>query len=192
MYLLRPSSTKMNTYCTLNPELTVHGVYNTARYIPDHLRIAFSQFRLTAHHLKVETGRWSRKPREKRLCSCNINAIQNEDHVIFNCPLSKSVRERYQIASAPWEEFFNHNLVCEIIYSTMKMYNHHVCHMVSVNKVLLLLLYYYCLFSKQALTKWPKHRCLKSHLRHYIILPPPPQITITLKKHTCGFLYFSI
>ena len=33
------------------------------------------------------------------------------------------LRERYQIASTPWEDFFNHNLVCEIIYSTVKMYN---------------------------------------------------------------------
>ncbi len=39
-------------------------------------------------------------------------------------PLVNLLRERYQIASAPWEEFFNHNLVCEIISTTMKMYNY--------------------------------------------------------------------
>ncbi len=52
-----------------------------------------------------------------------MNAIQDENQVSFDWPLSKSVRERYQIASPPWEECFNLNLVCEIIYSTMKMYN---------------------------------------------------------------------
>ena len=38
----------------------------------------------------IETGRWSRIPREKRLCTCG--AIQTEEHVICFCPLSDHVR----------------------------------------------------------------------------------------------------
>ncbi len=31
-------------------------------------RIVYTRFRLSAHNLKVETGRWARLPREERVC----------------------------------------------------------------------------------------------------------------------------
>ena len=47
--------------------------------------------RLASHHLKIETGRWSRLPREQRLCQCG--QVQTEEHVILNCVLLNNARE---------------------------------------------------------------------------------------------------
>ena len=59
------SATKYATYCVkLNPDLEIHDVYKRNVYIPDYLRVSFSRLRLMFHNLKIETGRWSRIPRE--------------------------------------------------------------------------------------------------------------------------------
>ena len=42
------------------------------------------KFRLGSHNLPIETGRWSRKNREERLCpSCNV--VGDEEHMLFDC-----------------------------------------------------------------------------------------------------------
>jgi hypothetical protein len=69
--------TKFLTYAILNPELKSHPVYKQ-RY-PKYLRIAFTRLRLSSHNLRIETGRWSRIERERRLCTCG--EIQTEEHV---------------------------------------------------------------------------------------------------------------
>ena len=48
-----------------------------------------------SHNLKVETGRWSRTPKELRVCSCTSDTIQTEEHVLLHCPLSDQCRQRY-------------------------------------------------------------------------------------------------
>jgi exonuclease III len=49
-------------------------------------RQALSQFRMSAHTLEIEKGRWSRKPIEERLCIfCNVSAIETEQHVLLSC-----------------------------------------------------------------------------------------------------------
>ena len=53
-------------------------------YIPDYLRITFTRFRLSSHRLRVEVGRWSRTPREERVCACGTG-VQDEFH-LFQCP----------------------------------------------------------------------------------------------------------
>lgn len=48
-----------------------------------------------SHNLRVETGRWSRIPPDLRLCSCNQNVVQSEEHVLSTCPTSQALRQRY-------------------------------------------------------------------------------------------------
>ena len=72
-------SSRRAAYLELNPNLTVHPLYN-ANNIPEHCRISFTRIRLSSHYLKIETGRWSRIPREERLCSCC--EVQSEIHVL--------------------------------------------------------------------------------------------------------------
>jgi hypothetical protein len=93
------SGTKAETYRTLNPELKVHPVYASAEYIDERARIAFTRLRLSSHSLKIETGRWSRIDREERLCGCGL-AVENEEHVLLECPKTESVREKFHIDTA--------------------------------------------------------------------------------------------
>ena len=81
----------------LNPDLSVHGMYSSRRYIPDCLRTSFSRVRLMSHSLKVETGRWSRTPREQRLCDrCDAGAVQDEEHALITCSFTQHLRRRHQ------------------------------------------------------------------------------------------------
>ena len=69
------------TYKEMNPLLSCHQLYRQkSTYIPDSLRINFTRLRLSSHKLRVETGRWSHTPREKRICSCG--SFQDEKHVL--------------------------------------------------------------------------------------------------------------
>ena len=56
---------KATTYKEMNSSLNVHQVYRTSTYIEERKRIIFTKFRTSSHSLKVETGRWSRLPREQ-------------------------------------------------------------------------------------------------------------------------------
>ena len=62
------TSTKLVRYRT---EHNTHRVYGKSVYIPDYLRTSFTRLRLMLHRLKVETGRWSRIPRNGRICQCD-------------------------------------------------------------------------------------------------------------------------
>ena len=89
----------------------------------------YFQFRLSSHCLRVETGRWSSTPRESRHCTCvsNLNQmpIQDEEHVVSDCSLSKQLRQdfpnlNYRILNI----FQNDNLndLCEYIYKLLQLY----------------------------------------------------------------------
>ena len=86
--------TKFRTYANTNSETSVHPMYtNVSVTINEHDRIAASRLRLSSHSLAIETGRWSRVPRERRLCSCG--EVQTEQHVVWHCPRTIHVRERH-------------------------------------------------------------------------------------------------
>ena len=89
-------ATKMNTYVTeLNSPMTVHNIYNTKTYIPDYMRESFTRLRVMSHSLRVEVGRWSRTPRQERVCQCDNTSIQTEQHVLIQCHLSQICRDQY-------------------------------------------------------------------------------------------------
>ena len=86
-------STRRRTYKQLNVRLESPEVYHNQIFIPEHHRIAFTRFRVGSHRFRIETGRWSRTPRERRLCPCG--EVQDEVHVVKNCDLLRDVRARY-------------------------------------------------------------------------------------------------
>ena len=55
--------------------------------IKNHLhRKAFCQFRIRAHSLMCEIGRYCNIPYEQRLCClCEMNKVESEHHFIFEC-----------------------------------------------------------------------------------------------------------
>ena len=90
------NSTKARTYREINPELITHKVYNTKEYINERERLSFTRFRLSSHHLKIETGRWARIEREERVCGCG-NGVQDEQHVLFWCPKTETERRNVEL-----------------------------------------------------------------------------------------------
>jgi hypothetical protein len=126
--LQREHSTRLDTYLCMNPDLVIHPVYtNSSVCIPDYKRVSFTQMRLSSHRLKIETGRWIRLPRESRVCSCDNKSIQNEHHVIFDCPQTLDIRQRYHtlFRSQSLTDIFNQNdivTVCNVMSNIMKLY----------------------------------------------------------------------
>ena len=67
-------------YSKINPKLqTSPFLDNLHKRSGDIIR-----FRLGSHNLPIETGRWSRIPRDERLCrTCNV--VGDEEHALFSC-----------------------------------------------------------------------------------------------------------
>ena len=87
-------STRRVTYKTLNPTLASSAIYKYVNgSVPEYMRIAFTRMRLSAHNLRIETGRWARLPREDRVCDCGVS-VQSEEHVLTECPLTLGFREK--------------------------------------------------------------------------------------------------
>jgi hypothetical protein len=87
------TQTRLTTYRSINSELKLHPVYDCTR-IYESVRITFSRMRLSSHYLRIETGRWSRLPREHRLCICGL--VQSEEHVLLYCPETDRIRSEHQ------------------------------------------------------------------------------------------------
>ena len=61
------------------------------------MRVELSRFRLSSHGLLVEKGRWSRVPRDERLCVCGV--VQDERHVIEECMLTEHLRNGRRVTA---------------------------------------------------------------------------------------------
>ena len=92
--------TKFVTYRTLmNSELNTHAIYGNTTYIPDYIQTSFSRLRLMSHRLRVETGRWSRMDRTRRVCHCDNSSVQDESHVLLTCTVSAHLRSEFRMLS---------------------------------------------------------------------------------------------
>ncbi len=89
------------------PGLDIHSVYTYPESIHDYLRIAFSRLYLSTHCLRVETGRWTRTPREFRVCLCDNVSLQDENHVMFNCHKTLEIREHFNAVVYCWKDLFD-------------------------------------------------------------------------------------
>ena len=105
---IRDSTASM---CVYYSEFKFRGkscIYSS--FLNDYHRYIITRWRLSNHDLKIETGRYSRPitPREDRLCD-KCGTLENEFHVIFQCELYKSVREKFPhiIASGSITDFLD-------------------------------------------------------------------------------------
>ena len=66
-------------------------------FLDDKKRSVITRWRLSNHRLKIELGRYLRPiiPRHLRVCdTCDV--LEDEDHVIFRCPLYEEIRNGYK------------------------------------------------------------------------------------------------
>ena len=121
-------ATKFNTYTTeLNRSMSIYPVYTTDKFIPDYQRMSFSQVRFMSHSLKIEIGRWSHIPRERRVCRCDNNHVQTEVHVLINCVLTQNIRLRYPLLSFSdidtlLSEVTHLSLLCNYVHEIVDFY----------------------------------------------------------------------
>ena len=92
--ILSSTRTKYQTYRTwMNPELKKHPMYSD-RNVREYQRLTTTRFRLSSHCLEIEKGRWTRKPKEERLCpSCCV--VQDEQHALKDCQQNSSIRQQF-------------------------------------------------------------------------------------------------
>ena len=90
---IRDSCSSMTKYY-VDMQFNIHScIYNS--FINDTDRGIITRWRLSNHDLKIETGRYSGLPREERVCElCLI--LEDEFHVVFECPLYEEVREKHR------------------------------------------------------------------------------------------------
>ena len=93
------NTSKAATYKQINPNLSVHSIYTTDKYVDERKRLVFTRFRLSSHRLKIETGRWARIEAQNRVCDCG-GGIQDESHVLFECPKTNGERALYRVDGA--------------------------------------------------------------------------------------------
>ena len=76
------------------------GIRATQTILNMNLRKRLMRFRLGAHDLQVVTGAWAegiRLPREQRICRCcMLNKVEDETHLIFECPHYSIIRMGYE------------------------------------------------------------------------------------------------
>ena len=73
---------KFRTYLDINPNLLPSPFLNSHNTLVPFI----IKFRLGTHYLPIETGRWTRTPREERLCQlCKV--VGDERHLTYNCNL---------------------------------------------------------------------------------------------------------
>ena len=64
----------------------------------EQFRVALSRFRVSAHRLEVETGRWHKPvavPFNERKCRTCLDYLEDEFHVLLECPLYHELRKTY-------------------------------------------------------------------------------------------------
>ena len=115
---------KFVTYVqTMNPSLTVHDMYSRLDTIESH-RLSATRLRLSSHNLAIERGRWSRQPRDERLCSCG--AIQDEEHVSARCPRTQHVRANHQQIDFTLPALFNVTPVQDMLTVVHRLFSEFV------------------------------------------------------------------
>ena len=83
------------------PKLRLYKTFKTVHqpenYVSSNLsrseRSLLAQLRFGILPIHIETGRFSRKPVEERLCAlCNLNEIEDEEHFLLSCTKYDNIR----------------------------------------------------------------------------------------------------
>lgn len=122
---VKEEATKLHTYShIINPTLVRHPVYSTTCNLFERDRIIFTRLRTSSHNLRIETGRWSRTPRNRRLCLCG--EIQTESHILIDCPHTETLRLESGASYPDIQSLFNEPNLKHLTRSVAKIYEYAV------------------------------------------------------------------
>ena len=92
------------------PKLEYYSMFKTTfcfeKYLDcitnDYFRKSLTSFRVSAHNLEIERGRYYNIPRNMRVCKlCNMQAVESEFHFLLTCPAYRQLRQQY-IGPSSW------------------------------------------------------------------------------------------
>ena len=113
--IVTTTKTKSVIYKQWCPTLAVHDVYITRKFFPEHWRISWTRFRLSATNLPCEKNRWNQN-RNRVTCICG--EVQTESHILLFC-------EERLFREATLEEIFNNDdqrKTMKLIHETLEKY----------------------------------------------------------------------
>ena len=90
--MLSETAGKLRTYKLFKSHFEIESYLN----LPVHLRVPLTKFRVSAHALRIETGRYNRPHKlalEERLCWFCKNTVEDEMHFLLECPLYSENRQ---------------------------------------------------------------------------------------------------
>jgi hypothetical protein len=88
------NSSKLKTYAIFKHEFKREKYLDTIK--ENYLKTALAKFRVSAHQLAIETGRYTNIPQNERLCkSCNMQSIETEYHFLLVCPKYRTIRSKF-------------------------------------------------------------------------------------------------
>ena len=87
------SRTKLRTYRSFKRFFGLEKYLSLIKN--EDIRACLTKFRLSAHKLRIERGRYLNIKPEERICEhCNLNAIEDEKHFVLECPLYDNLRKK--------------------------------------------------------------------------------------------------
>ena len=88
---LNENPSKLDLFSTLKTDHKFEKYLHINNF--EHRR-AITKLRTSSHKPEIETGRWSKIPRENRICkNCALNKIEDEYHLIFECQMHITERK---------------------------------------------------------------------------------------------------
>jgi hypothetical protein len=120
-HISREGHNKLYTYSTFKKEFMIE---NYILHNEVSKRRNFTKLRISAHNLAIETGRYTRPVTDMcdRICLlCDLNVIENESHLLFECPLYSSERQELNLKLSEFstfdlsnatEDYFNTLMTC--------------------------------------------------------------------------------
>ena len=84
---------KLRTYGLVKKNIGFENYLSDIKNVKD--RRILSKFRLSNHSLMIERGRFTKTPREERLCPFCVNLVECEIHFILHCPMYQTLRVKF-------------------------------------------------------------------------------------------------
>ena len=112
-------NSKLKFYSALKTES------GTEKYLTDVTnvkhRIDLTRLRTSTHSLNIETGRWTQPDtaeEDRILCAlCNTNSVEDETHVLVNCPCYENIRAEYIHETTLTADMTDHDKAVKILKS---------------------------------------------------------------------------